>query len=42
VGSVSGTVVDIGLDGFTYEAGSSQKQVFKGETLDQAQPVSGL
>lgn len=42
VGSVSGTVVDIGPDGFTYEAGSSQKQLFKGETLDQAQAVSGL
>lgn len=42
VGSVSGTVVDIGADAFTYETGSAQKQVFQGETLDQAQPVEGL
>jgi hypothetical protein len=42
VGSVSGTVVEIGPEGFIYEAGGSQKELAQGETLDQAQPIGVL
>lgn len=41
VGSVSGTVIDINPDGLVYESGSAQKQLLKGQTLDQSQPMSG-
>lgn len=37
VGSVIGTVVDISPDALVYAAGNDQRQLFKGQTLDQSQ-----